>query len=144
VFYPSNFITYHSWLYYWWVFPAVQILLKSSKNSELSRGEKVHDSVLFHFVVENILIRVWILPDFGIGIDQWWYFGFRSTVNIYSLLSHCKLQSTSLPWTWRNKINCYRCINICLCPVNPCWFKYACVTALPRIKHSSILYVRDV
>jgi len=62
------------------VFLALQILLKSSENSEFGRGEKVHDSILYYFIVENILIRVWLLPDFGIGMDQWWYLGFRSTV----------------------------------------------------------------
>ena len=43
--------------------------------------KQMHDSLLFHFIVENILIMVWILPDFGSGMDQWWYLGFRSTVN---------------------------------------------------------------
>lgn len=70
------------------VFPAFQILLKSIENSELSRGEKVHDGLLFHLILENILIRVWILPDFGFGMDQWWGLGFRSTVNKYIPYCH--------------------------------------------------------
>lgn len=48
----------------------------------------MHDSLFFHFMVENILIGVWILPDFGIGMDQWRYLGFRSTVNKYIPYCH--------------------------------------------------------